>query len=68
LAKAELGKAHAPAVAAGQITQEQADRMQKRLEASGGFGGPSLGRGAGKTSLLMTVAAEKLGMTGEDGL
>jgi hypothetical protein len=51
------------AVAAGQLTQEQADRMQKRLDEFDGFGGPGMGRGPGATSLLLTVAAEKLGMT-----
>jgi len=51
------------AVAAGQLTQEQADRMQKHLDESGGFGGRGRGHGPGEASLLMTVAAEKLGMT-----
>jgi hypothetical protein len=54
------------AVAEGQITQEQADRMQERLDESGGFGGRGglcLGHGAGGTSVLLKVAAEKLGMT-----
>lgn len=50
------------AVSAGVLTEEEADRMQQHL-ASDGFGGPRMGHGSGKTSLLMTVAAEKLGMT-----
>jgi hypothetical protein len=54
----------ADAVAAGQITQEQADRMQKRLDEGGGFGFPGMGHGPGEMkSVLLTVAAEKLGMT-----
>lgn len=51
------------AVAEGQLTQEQADRMQKRLDGSGGFGSLGMGHGPDRTSLLMTVAAEKLGLT-----
>jgi hypothetical protein len=50
------------AVSAGVLTQEQADRMRQHL-ASDRFGGPGMGHGADRTSLLMTVAAEKLGMT-----
>ena len=52
------------AVAAGEITQDQADRMQDRLDKTGRFGGMGrMGRGLGGESLLLTVAAEKLGMT-----
>ena len=55
------------AVAAGEITQEQADQMQKRLEDTGGFGHMGrMGRGLGGESVLLTVAAEKLGMTGDE--
>ena len=55
------------AVAAGEITQEQADRMQKRLDETGGFGRTGrMGRGPGGESVLLTVAAEKLGMTGDE--
>ena len=50
------------AVSAGVLTEEEADRMQQHL-ASDGFGGPRRGHGSRKASLLMTVAAEKLGMT-----
>jgi len=50
------------AVSEGVLTEEEADRMQQHL-ASDGFGGPRMGHGSPKTSLLMTVAAEKLGMT-----
>jgi polyhydroxyalkanoate synthesis regulator phasin len=56
------------AVAAGEITQGQADRMQNRLDGTGGFGGMGkMGRGPwgfGPDGVnLLTVAAEKLGMT-----
>ena len=52
------------AVAAGELTQDQADRMQDRLGKTGGFGGIGrMGHGLGGESLLLTVAAEKLGMT-----
>lgn len=55
------------AVAAGEITQDQADRMQDRLDRTGGFGGMGrMGRGLGGESLLLTVAAEKLGMTEDE--
>ena len=55
------------AVAAGDITQEQADRMQKRLDETGGFGRMGkMGRGLRGESVLLTVAAEKLGMTGDE--
>lgn len=55
------------AVAAGEITQEQADQMQKRLEDTGGFGRMGrMGRGPGGESVLLTVAAEKLGMTSDE--
>jgi len=53
-------------VAAGQITQEQADRIQERLDDQGKMGRMGKGHKAGSTSLLMTVAAEKLGMTEAD--
>lgn len=55
------------AVASGEITQEQASRMQKRLDETGRFGRMGrMGRGLGGESVLLTVAAEKLGMTGEE--
>jgi hypothetical protein len=50
------------AVSEGVLTEEQADRMRQHLD-SDGFDGPGIGHGPSKTSLLMTVAAEKLGMT-----
>jgi hypothetical protein len=50
------------AVSEGVLTEEEADRMQQHL-ASDGFGGLRMGHRSPKTSLLMTVAAEKLGMT-----
>lgn len=53
-------------VASGQITQEQADRMQQRLDDQGKMGRMGKGQKAGSTSLLMTTAAEKLGMTEAD--
>jgi len=52
------------AVAAGKITQDQADRMQNRLDKADGFGGMGrMGRGLGGESVLLTVAAQTLGMT-----
>jgi hypothetical protein len=51
------------AVAEGQLTQEQADRMQQRQGHPGGFPGLGMDRGSGGGSLLMTVAADQLGMT-----
>lgn len=58
------------AVAAGQLTQEQADRLQNRLDETGSLGrmggprGGGHGRGpADGSSVLLTVAAEKLGLT-----
>ena len=54
------------AVSAGVLTEEQADRMQQRLASDGFHGAGMMDRGAGRTSLLMTVAAEKLGMTESD--
>ncbi len=55
------------AVVAGEITQDQADRMRNRLDKAHGFGGMGrMGRGLGGESLLLTVAADKLGMTQDE--
>lgn len=56
------------AVAAGQLTQTQADEMLRRLEESPGMGfmGPGMGRGRDDQRLLLTVAADELGMTEAD--
>lgn len=54
------------AVAEGQITQEEADRIQERLDEFDGLGGRHglrPGHGEGGASVLLKVAAEKLGLT-----
>ncbi len=60
------------AVAEGQLTQEQADRMQERLDETGEFGWfgergrPGMDHGLPPNSRLVTAAAEKLGMTEDE--
>ncbi|MGC8874661.1 MAG: hypothetical protein ACP5SI_09500 [Chloroflexia bacterium] len=58
------------AVSEGWLTQDQADRMRERMELGLGFGpwgkGRGFGRGFGWGVDLISVAAEKLGMSASD--
>ncbi len=59
-------------VAGGHLTQEQADRMQERLDETGELkwfgerGRPGMGHGLPPSSRLVAAAAEKLGMTEDE--